>query len=297
KPASSRSRSSASVHCPPPVHGRVPTATTRAPSEKSRSRRALDPDAAVTDRASTDSGAPFVTRMVWPSGLRTSAETSRRSWSKGRMSTRSQPSGGPPVSASASSSALPDAAESAPVTEDARSARSRTVSLGLPSGSIASRNVIRPSVRVPVLSVKRISMLPRSSMLIRRLTTTRLRASEERRLEQRAAQQQVEHEDRPREDRGHAHEQVGERAEAALERRHRLALAEAQRDLPELGSRAGLDDHAAARPATNRRAHVADRAQPERNEFGTGLGIGGLRARHRLAGEDRLVRLELARLE
>ena len=44
--------------------------------------------------------------------------------------------------------------------------------LPAPAASMPRSKVIRPSVRVPVLSVKRISMLPRSSMATSRLTRT-----------------------------------------------------------------------------------------------------------------------------
>ena len=46
--------------------------------------------------------------------------------------------------------------------------------LSFPAGSRLCPKVITPSVRVPVLSVKRISMLPKSSMATSRLTMTRL---------------------------------------------------------------------------------------------------------------------------
>ena len=51
------------------------------------------------------------------------------------------------------------------------------VALAAPAALSDSWNVIAPSVRVPVLSVNNTSMLPRSSIVTSRFTSTRFRAS------------------------------------------------------------------------------------------------------------------------
>jgi hypothetical protein len=62
----------------------------------------------------------------------------------------------------------PDAASTSVLNSPARS----TDSACAPIGSTASTKLIRPSVRVPVLSVNSTSMSPRSSMHTKRLTRT-----------------------------------------------------------------------------------------------------------------------------
>ena len=86
-PCSWRSRSSSAVGRAAVV-GRVATATTRLPAANSRCRALVAACGASTQRASTASGAPLVTRVHAPSGLRTTTETMRRSWSNPSTPTR-----------------------------------------------------------------------------------------------------------------------------------------------------------------------------------------------------------------
>ena len=168
-------------------------------------------------------------------------------------------------------------------------------------------------------------MLPRSSMLISRLTTTRLRArlrAPEARLtvtiagsscgvsptaiasenradsQDRSAEQRVDDEDAAGQHRGDANQQDREAAQPALERGFRLPFAEPQRDLAERGARAGLQRRSTVPSHPERscpcRRSSAGRARPGRRRA---PGSAALGLRHRLTGEDRLVALELARLE
>ena len=124
---------------------------------------------------------------VSPSAARTSAETIWRSWSNGMSPSRwyaAGPSGrlaSTPASGadhSAASSALPPTGPSAVMAASLASRPNSSGAVaGRPAGSNAWSKVMAPSVRVPVLSVKSTSMLPRSSMVTSRLTSTFRRAS------------------------------------------------------------------------------------------------------------------------
>ena len=130
----------------------------------------------VSQRASTCSGAPFTT-STRPTASSTSAEVALRVWSNGSIAMRFTPAmPGRPCHNAASSSLAPTP-PIAGSTSEASSPERNTDSECLPAGSTASRSVIRPSVRVPVLSVIKMSMSPRSSMHTSRLTSTLSRAS------------------------------------------------------------------------------------------------------------------------
>ena len=133
------------------------------------------------------SGAPLVTSSVAPSGVR---DDHRRQLAL--VVERQQPE---PLVAATAVGAGSDAAARARQQRDVeRVAADRPVAgqwsprctptraaarrqLGRPSASSASVEGDRASVRVPVLSVNSTSMLPRSSMVTSRFTSTRLRAS------------------------------------------------------------------------------------------------------------------------
>ena len=186
KPTKVRADSSPAVMAtggPPdrPGTGFVATATTRLPRPTISSSVRLVLGGTPVQRLSTDSGAPFVI-MVAPSPTPvTTTDRSRRSWSNGNVATVRQPFAGAGVLAwMATSSGLPDTRTSPSSTTSLhRRARTRVRSLGFPSGPSAPRRAMAPSVSVPVLSVMSISMFPRSSMLMRRFTST-LRAASRR---------------------------------------------------------------------------------------------------------------------
>ncbi len=187
KPASCRSCSSPLSTAASPGTSRVATATTRAPSANRPSSMARarggDVDAAGEDglgRALRDEQRRAAV------GRSTSTLTSWRSWSNG--SSREPPVAasdrGAALSAPARPGTAPDRARcrrparprsSSPRCRPARAAAAPVACA--PAGSRASSKVMAPSVRVPVLSVNSTSMLPRSSIVTSRLTSTRLRAS------------------------------------------------------------------------------------------------------------------------
>jgi len=70
-----------------------------------------------------------------------------------------------------------------------------------------------------------------------------------------------------------------------------------QGDFAENRARSGLQHESTARSTLDGRAHVGDRLQAELDQVLTMLRFGALGPGHRLAGEDRLVALELARLQ
>ena len=110
-----------------------------------------------------------------------SAEVARRAWSNGSVATRRtlpvtrRLAAGDSHNAASIALALtpPDAGSTSVVNSPARS----TESACAPAGSTASMSLMRPSVKVPVLSVISTSMSPRSSMHTNRLTRTLRRAS------------------------------------------------------------------------------------------------------------------------
>ena len=180
-PASVRPRSSSCVTAPASGSARVATATTRLPAANSASRIPWAASGTPTDTASTDSGAPFVTRMRPADGSSTNAEPIRRSWSNGTEAivrtpasdTRSDSA----ASHSATSSGLPPTARPSSMVASLQTRpRRRTESAAPPDGSTARTKLIAPSVRVPVLSVSSTSMSPRSSIQTSRLTRTPFRA-------------------------------------------------------------------------------------------------------------------------
>ena len=142
------------------------------------------------------------------------------------------------------------------------SPRVSTSPLSSPVAVIARSKLMRPSVRVPVLSVNSTSMSPRSSMHTSRLTSTFFAASrrepvarlvdttagkqlggdadrdgegEQDRVDDRAAQRDVDHEDRDAEHATDLGEQTGEPGEAELELRLGVVFAEPDGDSSELG--------------------------------------------------------------
>ncbi len=88
KPQRSRSFSSAASIAVAPGAARRATATTRAPSAKSRSTVAWARGGTAAQRDSTTSGAPLVISVAAPSPSATSTEASWRSWSNGRAAMR-----------------------------------------------------------------------------------------------------------------------------------------------------------------------------------------------------------------
>ena len=273
KPAQLRSRSSAAVS----VRGAAAragsaTATTRLPAANSASSAAWAAAGTSAQRASTASGAPLVTSVRPPSGV---ARPGRRP-SAVRGRTAAAPGAG-----SASRLAAPPAAGRVPQRGVQRVAadrpcrrrrwrprwpaaeRSGVVGGARRPGRAARMKLIRPSVRVPVLSVNSTSMSPRSSMQTSRLTSTlrrgqppgaggqaggdhrgqqlrgdadRDRQGEQQRVEERPVQHHVDDEDR-----------AGER------RRRRTPAA----------SRSG-----AARPGTRSRAGASPRPERDPAELG-----------------------------
>ena len=122
------------------------------------------------------------------------------------------------------------------------------------------------------------------------------REREQGRLEDRASERGVDHEDRAGQHRGHGREQAREVLQPLLERGHPLPLAQAYRDRTERRARARANDDAAAAAAAHERAHEHARAQIQRR-VPRRLGLGRLLGRPRLAGQHRLVALELVHLE
>ena len=185
-PTSASPSSSAAVGASTPEPSRTATATTRDPSANSPSMTSCAVTGTSEHRASTDSGAPLTTSRGSPPGSSTRTDANCRSWSNGKMPRRrylatvdatSPPDPATGADHRAWSSAFPP---TGPSVVRLASLQTRPSSIGRPpSRPEASRdraNVIFPSVRVPVLSVKRISMLPRSSMATSRLTSTFLAA-------------------------------------------------------------------------------------------------------------------------
>ncbi len=185
------------------------------------------------------------------------------------------------ASQSATSRGLPPTALPSSTVASLQSKPSRnTSSSGLPVGSTARTKLMWPSVSVPVLSVRRISMSPRSSMHTRRLTSTPCRARrrdpvgqtrghdrreqlrrdahgdrqrEQERFEQRPLQEQVDHEDRRGQDSGDLDEQHRELPQARLELGDLLSFAQPRRDLAELGASTGADHDRLRRRRCSRR--------------------------------------------
>ena len=119
---------------------------------------------------------------------------------------------------------------------------------------------------------------------------------EQGRLEERASERGVDHEDRAGQHRGHGREQAGEVLQPLLERGHSLPLAQAHRDRPERRARARANDDAAPAAAADERAHEGARAKVQ-GRVSRRLGLRRLLGRPRLAGQHRLVALELVHLE
>lgn len=178
-PTSCRSCSSAGSGARDQATGRVATATTRLPAANSASRAARVAGATSGHRASTVSGAPFVTRWTAPASSRRATESIRRSWSKGSWPTTSWPVSERRAAAVAGdsqrawSSGLPATAAASPWTWSEQSSPQRTTSSERrPTTGTALAKSMRPAVSVPVLSVKSTSTSPRSSMQTSLLTST-----------------------------------------------------------------------------------------------------------------------------
>ena len=158
-------------------------------------RRTLAPSAVVapvetsTHRARTASGAPLVICVVCPEGSRTTTDTSpsvvverqhrEPRWCGPRLGASRV---APGDDHSAMSRELPptrQAVLAGPPRCRAGRGGGRS-SESVPSAPSERMKVMRPSVRVPVLSVKSTSMSPRSSMQTSRLTRTLRRASSSR---------------------------------------------------------------------------------------------------------------------
>ena len=149
-------------------------------------------------------------------------------------------------------------------------------------GSSDRAKVILPSVSVPVLSVNRISMFPRSSMATSRLTSTFLAArarepggqahghdgrhhlggdahgdgqGEEQRLDQRPRQRDVDDEDEDGQHGGDAEQEPREPRQPDLEGGLRLLLPQPGGDPAERRPRPGADDDAPGPSPGGRRAH------------------------------------------
>ena len=133
-------------------------------------------------RAITASGSPFTTNHRAASGASATTTERRRWWSNGRIATRvhravSSVAAASAASQSATSSALPLTALPASTTASLHTRPSACArAAGSPAGESDRSKVMWPSVSVPVLSVNSIVILPRSSMLTRRFTSTFLRA-------------------------------------------------------------------------------------------------------------------------
>ena len=148
--------------------------------------------------------------------------------------------------------------------------------------STASISVMWPSVNVPVLSVIKMSMSPRSSMHTSRFTRTLSRASrrdpdarlvlttagsncgvmptamasaEQHGLDHRPTQQQVDDDDEHGQRQRHPQEQVREPAQPHLEVGFRLTLTQPGGDPAELGVGAGGVDHRGRITGADDRAH------------------------------------------
>ena len=319
-----------------PAPRAVATATTRAPSPNRRSSTPVAAAGTSMHRASTVSGAPFVTsdgraarrpsRSPTPAGARGRTAGCRRGGRpRGRRAGRGRraASGALPqrlvehVSADRPRRGHGGLVADEPEPQRVGRGRARAVQGG-------GRSVIAPSVSVPVLSVKSTSMLPRSSIVTSRLTSTLRRASWRDPVARltltiagrscgvipiaiasenssasmhRPREGDVDHEDRDRQDAGHPDEQLRELVQPDLERGRGLgARAEPDRDLPERRRRARRDDDGAGRALVDDRAHERAGGEVDLGVAGGG-GRRRLRRRHRLAGEHRLVALEASRLE
>ena len=179
-PSSTRPHSSSTVRTVSSGAGLLATATTRRPLLNSPASVACAASGTPSHFCSTCSGAPLTT-STRPPASSTSVEVARRAWSNGSVATRWTLAVDTPTAAGDSHSAVsialaltpPDAASTSVASRPARS----TASSCAPAGSTASTRLMRPSVRVPVLSVIKMSMSPRSSMQTNRLTKTLSRAN------------------------------------------------------------------------------------------------------------------------
>ena len=174
-----------------------------------------------------------------------------------------------------------------------------------------------PSVSVPVLSVHRMSMLPRFSIASSRRTMTprllmarapaesvtlmiagkqlrrqadRERHGEQQRLDHRAVEQQVHRQHEQNDDDHHADQQIAELANAAREVGLGRARPQPRRDRAELGPAAGLDGEDLRRAAAHRSAEK-DGIGP----FGKGASGGPSRAASRPGNDSPVMLASLTR--
>ena len=205
-----------------------------------------------------------------------------------------------------------------------RKASRRTSSEGRFAASRTSLRMMAPSVSVPVLSVQRMSMLPRFSMASRRRTMTprlliarapadkghaddrrqqfrrqphRQRHGEQQRLDRRPAEQQVHRQHEEDDDDHDPDQQVAELPDATREVRLGRPCPQPGGDGAELGPTAGPDDEDLRRAAAHRGAEK-DRIGPSRRSvhrprtipgrFSTGNGL----ARHAGLADEEVLRLD-----
>ena len=179
-PASDRSCSSAGETTCSPDAGRRATAITRPPAARRSSTRRRAAAGTCRQRSRSSSGEPFVTSRR-PPGPSTSTEVRRRWWSNGHTATRRYSASHCRWFAAAGARHRAASIGLAPVASVVVSVASNAHRSGCSSGRPAGPNVaarlMRPSVRVPVLSVNSTSTFPRSSTHTNRLTSTCREAS------------------------------------------------------------------------------------------------------------------------